>query len=634
MELRERIYQAFAELIPPDKVKSLELEGPFLCVYTDDIDFITGLNGLVPQLAKSIKKKIIVRPTPQIRLSKDKAKEKIKQMVPESAKIDYDSIYFDELRGEVHIFAEDPSIIRGRGDSELWKLTNEIKWRIVLHRKPSIESSIIKTVDALEYKNIEEKKEFLNEVGMKINREKIKDIGMIRVTFLGAANEVGRSSILVSTDTTKILLDAGLKPGARKRQEEFPAFHLIDDIESLECVIITHAHFDHVAALPYLFKYGYRGPVYMTEATKYLMALIISDYLNIAQKSGNPLPYSYSDLTTALAHTITLEYDEVADIAPDVKLTLYKAGHILGSAIVHLHFGEGYYNLVYTGDFKFDYRERSRLLDPAFFNFKRNDTVIMEGTYGGPEDKMPSRAEAINNLITIIKTTLENGGKVLMPMLAVGRAQEILFILYDALEHGQLPKVPIFVEGMIHEVSAMHIKFQEELSYEARKRIQEENPFTSKYFELIKNGSLRGEVLESGPCVIIATSGMLTGGPAVEYFRILAEDERNSIIFTSYQAQNTLGRRIKDGEKEVYVPTEKGEELVRVNMKVYSAEGFSGHSDRTQLIDYILRLPVKPRNVILVHGESSKLSALRNGIRELGRMSTFIPDIGDSIRLK
>lgn len=636
MELKERIYQALTEIIPPEKAKKIEYEGPFLCIYTDDVSLITGELGLIPKLAKTIKKKIIVRPIPEIRLEKEKTIEAIKKIVPESAGVDFERITFDDLRGEVHIFAEEPSLVRGRGDLTLWELVNTIKWRVVLHRKPKIESNVIKTVEALSLKNLENNVAFLSEVGMRINRERVKDLGIITLTLLGAAKEVGRSSLLVSTETGNILLDAGLKPGMKSNYEEFPAFHLLGDLDELECIILTHAHFDHCAALPFLFKYGYNGPVYMTEATKYLMTLIISDYLNIKQRSGEVLPYSYSDLNNLLAHTITLEYGEVVDVASNIKLTLYNAGHILGSSVVHLHFGEGYYNLVYTGDFKFDIREKNRLLDPAFFNFKRNDTLIMEGTYGGQEDIMPPRSDAINSLLEMISSTLEKNGKVLMPMLAVGRAQEILLILYNALENDQLPKVPIFLEGMLHEASAIHLKFQEELSLEVRRKLQEGNPFTSKYFEIIKDSSARKEVLEAGPSIIIATSGMLTGGPALEYFRYLAEDERNAIIFTSYQAQGTLGRKVKEIEKgeEVYVPTEKGEVPVKVNLRRFSAEGFSGHSDRNQLLEYLRKLPARPRNVILVHGEPTKLLSLQYAIRNELKIPTFIPDLGETIRLR
>jgi len=610
----------------------VEFEGPYLALYTNDTSLLTGETGIIPKIAKLIRKKIIVRPLPEIRVEKEKAKEIIKQKVPKEAGLDEDNIYFDETKGEIHLYFLKPGLLKTRGNLILWELTNETKWRIIIHRKPAIESDIIRTVDHIIYSNSNEIHKIHLDIGMKINRENIKDIGIIRVTPLGAANEVGRSSFLVSTESSNILLDTGLKPGAKTLYDEFPVFYLENFIENLDCVIISHAHFDHCAALPYLFKYGYRGPVYMTEPTKYLMTLIIKDYLNILQKEGRYLPYSISDLHTALTHVVTLDYGEVVDIAPNIKLTLYNAGHILGSSIVHLHFGEGFHNLIYTGDFKF---AKTRLLEQAFHSFKRNETVIMEGTYGDEKDIMPSRTEATNQLLNYIKITLEKNGIVLMPMLAVGRAQEILLTIFEGMESGQIPKVPVFVEGMIHETTAIHMSFLEELSQEIKEKVFKEgiNPFTSEYFHLLKDNVDKSEIIEVRPSIIIATSGMLTGGPALEYFKLLAEDERNSIIFTSYQVQNTLGRKLQENIREVYVPSEKGEELIKVKLQVYSAEGFSGHSDRNQLLNYIRSLPTRPKQVILCHGEPSKLLSLSQAIRKDFHIFTYIPEIGETIKV-
>ncbi len=401
MLLYEKIKEVLFENLPKETNIKIDFEGPYLSIYTDNISLVTGETGLAPKLAKLLRKKILIRPLESIRLEKDKAKEIIKSLVPKEAQLDENMIIFDDIRGEVHLYALKPSLIRGRGDVGLWELTSKTGWKIILHRKPPIYSEIMKMVDTYIYTRLESQyKEAIN-IGMRINREPITNgVGSIRVIPLGAASEVGRSCFLISTDSSNILLDAGLKPGAKNLLEEFPAFYLVDNlIEKLDAVIISHAHFDHCSALPYLFKYGYRGPVYMTEPTKYLCALIISDYLNILQKEGRPLPYSFSDLTNALIHTITLDYGEVVDIAPNVKLTLYNAGHILGSSIVHLHFGEGYHNLIYTGDFKY---AKTRLLDQAFNQFKRNETIIMEGTYGGPTDIMPNRVEATNQLLDMI----------------------------------------------------------------------------------------------------------------------------------------------------------------------------------------------------------------------------------------
>src|SRR5579875_370275 len=181
MEIKERLYSAF-EIIQPEKIKKIEYEGPFLCIYTDEISYITGESGIIPKLAKALKKKVIIRPVPEIRIEKEKAIEIMKKIIPENAGVDYNEIYFDERKGEVHLYAGEPAFVRGRGDSTLWELISAIRWRVIIHRKPAIESNIIKTVDLLERNNAESKNEFLSYVGMRINREKIKDIENIRIT--------------------------------------------------------------------------------------------------------------------------------------------------------------------------------------------------------------------------------------------------------------------------------------------------------------------------------------------------------------------------------------------------------------------------------------------------------------------
>jgi predicted metal-dependent RNase len=314
-----------------------------------------------------------------------------------------------------------------------------------------------------------------------------------------------------------------------------------------------------------------------------------------------------------------------------VKLTFYNAGHILGSSIVHLHYGEGYHNLIYTGDFKF---EKTLLLDKAFNLFKRCETLIMESTYGGSKDIMPSRIEGINILLGIIQTTLERGGTVLIPVLSVGRAQEILVILQEAIESKQIPKVPIFVDGLVNETTAVHLAFPEYLSQESRMKVmRDKNPLLSEYFEAVKDTSDRAEVVEVGSSIIISPSGMLTGGPIVEYLKLLATNEKNSLIFTSFQVEGTPGRKLKDGEREIEI----GEEKIKVNLQVFSAEGFSGHSDRSQLINYIKSLQTRPKKIILVHGEKNKIEELRQGIAEmkiLPARNILMPVMSESIKIR
>ncbi len=222
--------------------------------------------------------------------------------------------------------------------------------------------------------------------------------------------EVGRSAILVRTKESSILLDCGVKPSSSG--DEAP---LLDEInlDTLDAVVITHAHMDHIGYVPYLFKYGYKGPVYMTEPTKYLMEVLLTDYIEQAESEGRVPPYSRQDLAQALYHTITLNYaDHPTDISPDTKLMLFDAGHEVGSAVVHLHIGNGLYNIIYTGDMKYG---PTRLLNPAHNKFKRAELLIMESTYGGKEDVQPPRQESEQRLIDLVKHTVEHEGKVLIP---------------------------------------------------------------------------------------------------------------------------------------------------------------------------------------------------------------------------
>ena len=593
----------------------VEFEGPYLVIYTRDLSAVTGENDLAVRIAKKAKKRVIVRPSSEIRKKLEDARRLFLENVPKEAKVK--SLHFNELTGELHVYALRPGSVIGRGGSTLWKLTHLIGWKIVVHRAPASESQAVKEIATLLREGNKERLKALEAIGHRLNREKIYDTDWIRVTPLGGFGEVGRSCILVETPNSKILLDAGAKPGARNLRDEYPGFYLPDlEPESIDAVIISHAHLDHSVALPYLFKYGYRGPVYMTEATLHLTWILIDDYLKVAEREGRPLPYSRGDVITMLNHVIPLRYGEVVDISPDIKLALYNAGHILGSSIVHLHIGEGLHNIVYTGDFKF---APTLLLDRAHNEFKRVETLIMESTYGGSRDVMPSREESIAQLITIIKNTIEKGGKVLMPMLAVGRAQEILLVLYEAFESGQLPKIPVYIEGMIHETTAIHTAFLDELSRNVKEKVFKEGvmPFEVEYFIKLTEKVDRQEIVEGGPAIIIATSGMLTGGPAVEYLKLLAGDKKNTLIFTSYQVPGTLGRRVLDlagvggGGFEVVVDGE----VLRVVMGVYSVEGFSGHSDRAQLINYIRYMRAKPRLVIIGHVEPTKSQELAQALR-------------------
>ncbi len=637
-DIRENIRtEIFTKLPPEAQVTKVEFEGPEVVVYVRNVTFIVENEEAVRSLAKAIKKRVVVRVDESRRLRESEAKKAILSKAREYVESDSD-VMFDEVLGEVIIKTPQPQAFMDN-DRRLFKeIFVETGWRPKIVRKPPLRSLILESELNYVVRQSAERLEFLRAVGERIHREVLFKDNYVRITALGGFMEVGRSSILVETAESKILLDFGLNPGSILLKSFAPRIDAVGvKPEEIDAVVVTHAHLDHVGLVPYLFKYGYRGPVYMTQATRDLMVLLEKDLLELSRREGRSPPFESRHVQDALLHTIALRYGEVTDIAPDVRLTLYNAGHILGSAIAHLHIGDGLHNIVYTGDFKYD---KTKLLDKANSRFPRVDTLIIEGTYGNSDQ--PSREESAERLITIIGKTIERGGKVLIPSLAVGRSQEVLLIIADAMRAGRLPEVPVFIDGMINEVTAIHTAYPELLSRELRDRIyNSENPFMHPSFEIVGGGVARSEIVESrDPCVILATSGMLNGGPAVEYFRLMAENPNNSLVFVNYQVEGTLGRKIRDGAREVHILVGDKLELVKVAMEVHSIEGFSGHSDRTQILKFLRDVETKPKKVILNHGEPSALEGLRTTIskkaRELGLpqgVKVVVPRILDSLAL-
>jgi predicted metal-dependent RNase len=301
--------------------------------------------------------------------------------------------------------------------------------------------------------------------------------------------------------------------------------------------------------------------------------------------------------------------------------------------MVHLHVGEGLHNIVYSGDYKY---ARTMLLEGAATEFPRVETVITESTYGGPDDLMPSRVEAEERLTAIVNQTLERKGKVLIPVPAVGRAQEIMLILDGYMRRGLMREAPVFIEGMISEATAIHTAFPEYLGREVRESILHDgvNPFQSDYFTIVEHPNVRQEIIDGEPCVIMATSGMLEGGPVIEYFKSLADDERNTVVFVSYQIEGTMGRRVQRGLREVTMMTAEGKmDVAHVRLQVESIEGFSGHSDRRQLIGYVTHLQPKPERVIVVHGEKAKCMSMAGFLQRKCEIDAFVPAVMETFRL-
>lgn len=628
VDIREEVKKALPRSAA---ISAVEYEGPEIAIYSKAPKILLDDGDSIKALARKMRKRIVVRSAPEVRLTHEEAEKTVRELVPEEALIT--SIDFDISRGEVIIEAQKPGLVIGRSGTTLREITRQTFWRPNVMRTPPIESKLIKQIRYIIQSEAATRNKSFREIGKRIHRPIMMNNSWIRLLAMGGFREVGRSCMFLQTPESNIIIDCGVNVGTPSKA--FPRLDMPEfDVDNLDAVVITHAHLDHCGMVPFLYKYGYRGPIYMTAPTLNLATLLQLDYLEVAEREGKLRPYRDRDVKEAILHTVPLNYGEVTDIAPDVRLTLHNAGHILGSSIVHFHIGDGQYNMAYTGDFKFG---RSRLLEPATFTFPRLETMILESTYGHPTDKMAPRQEVEKKFATYIKRALERGGKVLIPVLAVGRAQEIMLVIEDLVSKGRIPKVPVYIEGMIAQATAIHTTHPEALSKKIREMIfhQGINPFLSEIFVQVDHPEQREEITEGEPCIIMATSGMLAGGPSVDYFRLLAPDEKNMLTFVSYQGENTLGRRIQKGWKEVSMRNREGQTtVIPINLEVTTVEGFSGHSDRKQILNFVKRLNPIPERILCCHGEASKTIGLASTIHKAMNIETKAPMVTETVKLR
>jgi hypothetical protein len=623
--------------LPDKKISEAAYEGANIVLYTKDADFFLNNNGLIKEVVDKIKKRVELRPDPSITMDMEKAEIEIKKILGEECGID--QVIFDPQRSMVIIEAEKPGLAIGKQGALLREIRQKTLWVPHIRRKPAIRSKLIENIRAVLYKESDFRRKFLDKVGHRIYdgwiREKKHE--WIRVSFLGAGRQVGRSAVLLQTPESRVLLDCGIDPA--KTENSSDAYPFLEAPEfkvgEIDAVIVSHSHLDHSGLIPYLLKFGYSGPIYCTAPTRDVMALLQLDFIKIMRNEGKEPIYTSEEVKNMVKQTITLDYNEVTDITPDVRITLYNAGHILGSAMVHLHIGNGLHNLLYAADMKFG---RTALLEPAVTDFPRLETMIIEATYGGKDNILPSRKECEDKLKNIIQETLKRKGKVLIPVLGSGRAQEVLVMIEEMVRLGTVKKdIPIFIDGMVWDITAIHTAYPEFLNNSIRKLIfhKDQNPFLNEMFKRVGSQKERMGIIEdTGPCVIMATSGMLVGGPSVEYFKHLAENPKNSMVFVSYQGEGSLGRRIQRGERDINMGSASKPDMLAVKMEVNTIDGLTGHSGRNQLMSFVHKCQPRPKKVIVNHGESSRCSDLASSIHKQNRIETNAPRNLEVIRLK
>lgn len=668
-EMEETLVERISKSIPKEaQITIIKFEAANIALYTKNPGFaLTELTLHLSALSKSIKKRFIIRTDPSIRLAEEETRNVISKILPKEVTISV--IFCDEATGEVILEVNNPE---GITSDVFIKIATDTGWIAHTRRSPHIPSNSIKNIHSVLKSSSKERINFYQSLGRRIFRPPLLSNSLIQaingstttyqgvqnnmdnrqidyhlentpyqysnikevlIYCLGGVKQVGRSCFVVVTPESKIMLDCGINPGENVNYNAYPRIDWFSfNLDELDAVVISHAHIDHQGFLPALYKFGYKGPVYCTEPTLPLMTLLQMDSVKIAQNNGSYIPYEIRDVNEIIKHCIPIPYGKPTDISPDVTITLNNAGHIMGSATVHINIS-GAHNILYTGDYKY---ARTQLLDGAMANYPRVETIITESTYGASNDLMPDQSRVYGSFTESINQTLKQGGKVLIPVPAVGRAQEIMLVLDKEMREGRLIESPIFIEGMISEASAIHMSYAHYLGYEVRKSVSEGiNPFTSSYFTVINGISNREEVFaDDSPSIIMATSGMLEGGPSVEYFKQISPGPQNKIIFVSYQINGTLGRRVLDGSiSEASMIDKNGKvKVIPVRCSKQKIDGFSGHSDFNQIMNFVSK--VRPKRVLVNHGERSKSENVASMIYSRMRIRSSVPDNREIIKLK
>ena len=449
----------------------------------------------------------------------------------------------------------------------------------------------------------------------------------MKLTFCGAAGTTTGSQHLLDVNGSRILLDCGLYQGSRKHAYEvnccFPHF----DPASIDAVILSHAHIDHSGNLPNLVKNGFSGNIHSTHATRDLCQIMLADSARIQEsdiawlnkhrrreglQDATPL-YNEQDAERCLRQFVTIGYDRPIPVADGVRLRFIDAGHILGSAQVLLEIDDRHdgrhKRFLFSGDVGRGGNEVLR--DPV--PVENIDLLLMESTYGGREhDAPPGVGDRFGE---IIRQAARRGGHILIPAFAVERTQQLLYVLHELFQDGKIPEIPVYVDSPL-AVSATEIyrlhpdSFNEEV-YQSL--FEKQNPFGFENLTLVRTatGSKALNKLD-GAAIIISASGMCEAGRILHHLKNNISDPHTTVLFVGYCADHTLGRRIRDGEKEVPILGS----LHKVRAHIETVDSFSGHADHSELLDYFHRMTGPREKVWLVHGETEPAQALQSALRE------------------
>lgn len=440
----------------------------------------------------------------------------------------------------------------------------------------------------------------------------------IRVTPLGAGQDVGRSCILLTIGGKNIMMDCGMHMGYND-DRRFPDFTYITKTEKLtdhlDCVIITHFHLDHCGALPYMSEMvGFDGPIYMTHPTKAICPILLEDYRKITvEKKGETNFFTSDMIKQCMKKVIAVNLHEVIKVDDELEIKAYYAGHVLGAAMFHVRVGQQ--SMVYTGDYNMT---PDRHLGSAWIDKCRPDLLITESTYATTiRDSKRCRER---DFLKKVHSCVEKGGKVLIPVFALGRAQELCILLESYWDRMNL-KVPIYFSlGLTEKANHYYKLFITWTSQKIKKTFVQRNMFEFKHIKPFD----RAYIENPGPMVVFATPGMLHAGLSLQIFKKWAPNANNMVIMPGYCVAGTIGHKILNGARRLELENKQTLE-VKLSVQYMS---FSAHADAKGIMQLISQC--EPKNVMLVHGEAEKMDFLKNKIQNQFGIDCFKPANGET----
>ena len=465
----------------------------------------------------------------------------------------------------------------------------------------------------------------------------------LKLKFLGAAQNVTGSRHLLEANGTKVLVDCGLYQERQFRERNWEPFTCPP--ESLDAVLLTHAHLDHCGLLPKLVKEGFKGRIYCTSATAEIAQIILLDSAHIQEedakyklkrhkreKRKGPRPieplYTTAEAEACLPQFSSVNYKQPVEISPGVEATFCDAGHVLGSSIIKIKVNQDgeERTVIFSGDI--GRPDRPIVQDPSIV--EQADYVLVESTYGdrvhqGPEDTKKLIAEVINS-------TIQAGGNIVVPSFALERSQELLYFINELLLENTIPKLPVFLDSpMASRITKVFKKHRELYDEEMTEFVRRNrSPFEFSGLKMAGTSDESKAINHLRKSVmIIAGSGMCTGGRVKHHLVNNITNPKNTIMFVGYQAVGTLGRRIVNGEKEVRI---LGQEYP-VIARIAKINGFSAHADKEELLEWLSELKNTPRKIFVVHGESNSANEFGEYIREKTGWQVAVPAYQDEVVL-